>query len=151
MWDYTRDGKWEGWRREKKKEVQLIICCCFLCHGFPSSHRQRENIWTFFWARNCVCCSPVVSLPCYSRWRDSTHGISHTERHLPQTCIFTCTFLHTHTHTRIIPQTDAQTLFKYIRRNTTEICIQYTHAQFRTKICHIAAKAGVHLSYVKFA
>lgn len=135
-------GKWEGWQKKKEGAVDHLLLFSLPWVSFlPRMERKYLNL---FRARSCVCCSPVVSLPCYFHWRYSTHGISHTKRHPPQSYI--CT--------HISPETDAQTLFKYIHRNTTEICIQYLHkhsTRVQThNICHISLKATAKLNFREY-
>lgn len=107
-----RDGRKKGGALDR-----LLLFSLPWVSFLPQTERKYLNL--FSGPENCVFCSPVVSIPCYSQRRDSTHGISHTERHLPQKkkkpAKFTCTFAHTHTQA---PETDAQTWFKYIHRNT---------------------------------
>lgn len=40
--DNVRLLEMERERDSREKEVQLIICCCFLLRGFLSSHRYRN-------------------------------------------------------------------------------------------------------------
>lgn len=82
-----------------------------------------ENIGSYSGPENCACCSLVASLPCCSLRRDSTHGISHTERHLPQKkkkrCVHICTCLSLQTDAQV--QTQSRFLSKLQPNYSTSI------------------------------
>ena len=97
---------------------------------------EGENIGSYSGPENCACCSLVASLPCCFLRRDSTHGISHTERHLPQK---KKKKRHVHICTCLSLQNDAQTLFKLSLSHThtgnaTGICIQHSQTHMRAQV-----------------
>lgn len=116
----------------EKRRVLLITCCCFRCYDSLFSRWQRENIRTFLLflfffsssARNCVCCSPVVSFSFYCHWKHSTQGIF-TQREASAT-----TNLHIYTH--ICSHTNLWNRWTNIvrvhpQKTPAKICKHYLH------------------------
>ena len=85
-----------------------------------------ENIGTYSGPENCACCSLVASLPCCSLRGDSTHGISHTERHLLQKKKKKERKWHVHICTRLSLWTDSQTLLKLTHTHRKRCWNMYT-------------------------
>lgn len=134
-WDYTIAGEREGWQ---KSSWSLLLFFFLLFVSFLP--QTGEKYFYLFWARDCFCCSLVVSCPWYDHQRHTTHCILCTERHLPQSC--TCTFAHIYT---------LKQMHKHCS-STAEIYMQYAHKHTcinkPKEIYHISVKAAVHLSWL---
>lgn len=145
-YDNVRLVEMESERDDRKKGGAVDHVLLFSLPWLSLLSQTERKYLNLFWARNCVCCSPVVSLPCYSDWRVSTHGISLTERHLLQAC--TRTFAHTNCKPSKQMHKHCSCTFpgiplKYVDRHA----FMSLNTVWDKEICHFSVK-GVHLPYL---